>query len=236
MSFNSEWLQKTLDKRKEKSDGDSGKGRGIMHRLSSMSMGSGFNLLGVATKLSTDEDVSDNVDAVSTNDSSLSYGDRFKGFVVMLLSSGCFFLIAFTFLPTVILFPGKFALSFTCGSVLFMGSFAMLVGPSKYLKTIFSRERMSFSAMYFGSLLMTLYSVFVARSYLYTMFSAFAQISSLLWYASSYIPGGKYAMAAFSRMFFATVRMILGPCLKCCGKSVGRMFGGADSSSSSLPF
>ena len=97
MSFNSEWLQKTLDKRKEKSDGDSGKGRGIMHRLSSMSIGSGFNLLGVATKLSTDEDVSDNVDAVSTNDSNLSYGDRFKGFVVMLLSSGCFFLIAFTF-------------------------------------------------------------------------------------------------------------------------------------------
>ena len=85
MSFNSEWLQKTLDKRKEKSDGDSGKGHGIMHRLSSMSIGSGFNLLGVATKLSTDEDVSDNVDAVSTNDSSLSYGDRFKGFVVMLL-------------------------------------------------------------------------------------------------------------------------------------------------------
>ena len=104
MSFNSEWLQKTLDKRKEKSDGDSGKGHGIMHRLSSMSIGSGFNLLGAATKLSTDEGVSDNADAASTSDSSLSYGDRFKGFVVMLLSSSCFFLIAFTFLPTVIFF------------------------------------------------------------------------------------------------------------------------------------
>ena len=110
MSFNSDWLQKTLDKRKDKSDGDSGKGSGIMHRLSSMSVGSGFNLLGVATKLSTDEDVSDNTDAASVNDSGLSYGDRFKGFVVMLLSSSCFFLIAFTFLPTVILFPRKICL------------------------------------------------------------------------------------------------------------------------------
>ena len=198
-----------------------------MHRLSSIYRQ--CQLLGVATKLSTDEDVSDNVDAVSTM-TAVSYYDVSRRSCVAVKR---LFFDSVTFLPTAFFFQESLLCQFTCGSVLFMGSFAMLVGPSKYLKTIFSRERMSFSGL-FGSLLMTLYSVFVARSYLYTMFSAFAQISSLLQYASSYIPGGKYAMAAFSRMFFATVRMILGPCLKCCGKSVGRMF--VRFISSSLPF
>ena len=210
-----------------------------MHRLSFI--GSGFNLLGAATKLSTDEDVSSEQDSFfskGTNNggSSISYGDRFKAFVVLMLSSSCFFLIAFTFLPTVIIFPGKFALSFTCGSVLFMGSFAMLVGPGKYLKTICSRDRVSFSGLYFGSLLLTLYSVFVARSYLYTLLSVCAQIASLLWYAFSYIPGGKYAMTVFSKMFFGTVKMLLGPCLKFCGNRFGSLFKSDNTSSSTLPF
>ena len=242
MAFNSDWLQKMDKKNDNDNNNNNGnnKSRGIMHRLSSMSIGSGFNLLGTATKLSTDENVAGDYDSMlqsgnSSSDGGMSYGDRFKGFVVLIMSSSCFFLIAFTFLPTVILFPGKFALSFTCGSVLFMGSFAMLVGPSKYMKTICSHDRVSFSALYFGSLLLTLYSVFVARSYLYTLVSACAQVASLLWYASSYIPGGKYAMTVFSKMFCTTMKMILSPCLKFCGNRFGSMFE-SGSSSSSLPF
>ncbi|CAN0515088.1 unnamed protein product, partial [Laminaria digitata] len=51
----------------------------------------------------------------------------FQGFVVALLLSVLFFGLAFVIgLPTIILRPHKFALTFTLGSFFFMGSFAML--------------------------------------------------------------------------------------------------------------
>jgi ABC-type amino acid transport system permease subunit len=59
----------------------------------------------------------------------LSYSQRFKGFVVTLLLSVAFFLLAFFVgLPVVVIRPHKFALCFTLGSLCFMGSFAMLRG------------------------------------------------------------------------------------------------------------
>ncbi|CAN0406692.1 unnamed protein product, partial [Hapterophycus canaliculatus] len=57
----------------------------------------------------------------------MSYQQRFKGFVVLLLLSIVFFVLAFVIgLPTILLRPHKFALTFTLGSLFFMGSFAML--------------------------------------------------------------------------------------------------------------
>jgi ABC-type amino acid transport system permease subunit len=59
----------------------------------------------------------------------LSYSQRFKGFVVTLLLSVAFFLLAFFVgLPVVVIRPHKFALCFTLGSLCFMASFAMLRG------------------------------------------------------------------------------------------------------------
>jgi ABC-type amino acid transport system permease subunit len=59
----------------------------------------------------------------------LSYATRFKGFVVTLLLSLAFFLLAFFVgLPALLLRPHKFALCFTLGSLCFMASFALLRG------------------------------------------------------------------------------------------------------------
>ena len=66
MAFNSDWLQKMDKKNDNDNNNNNGnnKSRGIMHRLSSMSIGSGFNLLGTATKLSTDENVAGDYDSM----------------------------------------------------------------------------------------------------------------------------------------------------------------------------
>ncbi|CAN0004916.1 unnamed protein product [Ectocarpus sp. 8 AP-2014] len=57
----------------------------------------------------------------------MSYQQRFKGFVVSLLLSVAFFVLAFVIgLPMILPRPHKFALTFTLGSFFFMGSFAML--------------------------------------------------------------------------------------------------------------
>ena len=223
MSFSSDWLNKQKDKKNDNVVGGSeglfgmsSASRKLFSRVSEMGEGLGLISSGSAVTLSTDGELADGPQP-GNEGSSMSYGERFKGFAATLASSACFFMIALTFLPTVIIFPGKFALAFTVGSMLFMSSFALLIGPKKFFASLFTKDRASFSALYFGSLLMTLYSVFVAKRYLFVLGSAFAQIASLLWYAASYIPGGKYGLKVLSKMCVATARKVAGPCLSFCG-------------------
>ena len=146
----------------------------------------------------------------------ISYGDRFKGFSLLLVSSGVFFMIAFAFLPTAILFPGKFALAFTIGSLMFMGSFAFLRGPMVFIKGMFSKDQLPFAASYVVSLMMTIYSCIVAKSYILVLGSVIFQIAALMWYASSFLPGGTYGMKIFTAMFCRTVKAMAGPCFQGC--------------------
>lgn len=240
MSFSSDWL-----KRQKQALHDNGETERnpesfldrLKTRVSFIGTGVGLVDSGSAVTLSTDGNAA--ATASSSNEAAMNYGDRFKGFVALLLSSGCFCLTALTFLPTVIIFPGKFALSFTCASVLFMGGFAVLLGPKNFMVSICSKKRVNFSAFYFGSMLTTLYSVFVARSYLLIFISASAQVVSLLWYASSYIPGGKYGMQIFSQMFMKVTHTVAGPCFQmwgaCCTVCMKATAGTGGGPSSLLP-
>ena len=168
--------------------------------------------------------------AKAEQDAQLSYGDRFKGFSILIVSSGCFFMIAFAFLPTAILFPGKFALAFTIGSLMFMGSFAFLRGPMTFLKGMLSRDQLPFAMSYICSLVMTIYSCIVAKSYFLVLGSAIFQIAALMWYASSFLPGGTYGMKIFTAMFCRTIKTMAGPCFQfckatcsCCFRSSGSL-------------
>ena len=163
-------------------------------------------------------------------DAALSYGDRFKGFSILLVSSAVFFMIAFAFLPTAILFPGKFALAFTVGSLMFMGSFAFLRGPTIFIKGMFSKDQLPFALSYVCSLAMTIYSCIVAKSYILVLGSAIFQVASLMWYASSFLPGGTYGMKIFTTMFCRTLKNMAGPCFQmakatcsCCFRNSGSL-------------
>jgi hypothetical protein len=163
-------------------------------------------------------------------DAAISYGDRFKGFSLLLVSSGCFFMIAFAFLPTAILFPGKFALAFTIGSLMFMGSFAFLRGPTAFMKGMFSKDQIPFAASYVFSLIMTIYSCIVVKSYIMVLGSVIFQVAALMWYASSFLPGGTYGMKIFTNMFCRTIKAMAGPCFNglkgicsCCFRSSGSL-------------
>ncbi|KAG2232717.1 hypothetical protein INT48_000074 [Thamnidium elegans] len=99
------------------------------------------------------------------------------------LGVGCFAL-SFFFLP---LFPGKFAATFTLGSILILVSVALLRGPLSHLQHMMTKERIPFTVSYVGSMAMTLYA---AIGTFLTIFFAIIQIIALLWYVGSYIPGG----------------------------------------------
>ncbi len=64
------------------------------------------------------------------------------------MGAGLFFLVlAFTIaLPTIILAPSKFALSFTLGCTSMMAAFASLKGYQQQLQHMLSKERLPFSA------------------------------------------------------------------------------------------
>ncbi|KAI9314383.1 Got1/Sft2-like family-domain-containing protein [Dichotomocladium elegans] len=121
----------------------------------------------------------------------MSRVERVMAFALCLgLGVACFFLAFFLFLPMVPLFPGKFAATFTLGSILILVSIAMLRGPMAHLRHMMSVERLPFTLSYLGTMAMTLYFSIGARSYILTIISAILQLVALLWYFGSYIPGG----------------------------------------------
>ncbi|KAI9483619.1 MAG: Got1/Sft2-like family-domain-containing protein [Benjaminiella poitrasii] len=117
----------------------------------------------------------------------LSRVERVMAFALCLaLGVGCFTL-SFFFLP---LFPGKFAATFTLGSILILVSVALLRGPWSHIKHMFSKERLPFTISYLGSMLLTLYAAIGIRAMILTVIFAIIQIIALVWYVGSYIPGG----------------------------------------------
>ncbi|CDH58872.1 er-to-golgi vesicle protein transport sft2 [Lichtheimia corymbifera JMRC:FSU:9682] len=121
----------------------------------------------------------------------MSRVERVMAFALCLaLGIACFFLAFFLFIPMVPLFPGKFAATFTLGSILILISIAMLRGPMAHIRHMMSVERLPFTISYLGTMAMTLYFSLGARSYILTIISAILQIVALVWYFGSYIPGG----------------------------------------------
>ncbi len=70
----------------------------------------------------------------------------------------------------------KFALLFSLGSLLSIGSMALLKGPGHYLAQLFAREHWVANSVYLGSLLATLYAACVLRMTLPTAFFAAIQV------------------------------------------------------------
>ncbi|KAH8675297.1 Got1/Sft2-like family-domain-containing protein [Xylariales sp. PMI_506] len=86
--------------------------------------------------------------------------------------------------------PRKFAILWSFGSVLFLCSWAAMMGPMVYVRHLLSGNRLPFTAAYFGSIFMTLYFSLGLRSTILTLISAIVQLACLLWYLISYFPMG----------------------------------------------
>ena len=82
---------------------------------------------------------------------------------------------------------------------------------------MFQSDRIYFTTIYFGSMLMTLYCTFShggITGYFLVMFSSGAQLVALLWYLISFLPGG----AAGLQYVLAAVGHMLKPVLVACGR------------------
>lgn len=106
----------------------------------------------------------------------------------------------------------------TLGSILFLSSFAVIMGPWAYLQHLASTPRLPFTAAYFGTLGLTLYfSIGVSwpmafacirdqwtdishqlHSTILTLLAGLAQLASLVWYLVSYFPMGSSGLRLVS--------------------------------------
>ncbi|KAI4106525.1 MAG: hypothetical protein LQ339_002985 [Xanthoria mediterranea] len=106
----------------------------------------------------------------------LSRWDRLLVFGACNAAALVCFVICFALFPVLSLKPRKFAILWSLGSMLFLASWAVLMGPLVYAQHLISGPRLPFTAAYFGSITMTL--VFAIK------------LAALVWYLVSYFPMG----------------------------------------------
>lgn len=166
----------------------------------------------------------------------MNYQQRFKVFCGLLLLSGVFFALAFFVgLPMIGVRPQKFALSFTFGSLTFMGSFAILRGPEAHFGSMLQTDRLPFTAVYGVSMFMTLYCTFQThgpKAYLLVLLCSVLQILALLWYLITFLPGGSQGLTFLLQAILTILRPVRIACTKCFGACVRGIMGGSLSSSS----
>ncbi|EMF17122.1 protein transport protein SFT2 [Sphaerulina musiva SO2202] len=129
----------------------------------------------------------------------LSRWDRLLLFGGLNLAAIALFVVCFTLMPILSLRPRKFAILWTMASMLFLGSWAILMGPMVYVRHLVSQERLPFTATYFGSIALTLYFAVGLRSTILTLLTSIVQIVALIWYLVSYFPMGSQGLRLAAR-------------------------------------
>eukprot|EP01082_Thalassiosira_pseudonana_P014999 g13391.t1 g13391 contig8:581520-582266(+) len=156
----------------------------------------------------------------------MNYQQRFQIFCICLLLSGVFFALGFFVgIPLLTVRPQKFALSFTCGSITFMGSFAILKGPHAHLMSMLAGDRIHFTVFYVGSMLMTLYLTFTAggaKGYVLVLGASGLQLLALLWYLVTFLPGGAMGMKVLTQAIWTLLKPLMAGCMKFQAVCIGR--------------
>ena len=124
--------------------------------------------------------------------------DRLIGFGACLAAlTLCFVLCVFMF-PVLALRPTKFAMLWTMGSLLFIVLFGVLSGPVAYTKHLLSALRIPFTAIYFGLVVMTVWSALVLKLTVLVIISSAIELVAVVYYVVSYFPFGAQAITFFS--------------------------------------
>ncbi|KAF2189428.1 SFT2-domain-containing protein [Zopfia rhizophila CBS 207.26] len=131
----------------------------------------------------------------------LSRWDRLLVFGGLNLAAAAMFATCFAlmFTPIFIAKPRKFAILWSMGSVLFLASWSVLMGPLQYFQHLVFGPRLPFTAAYFGSIALTLYFSLGLHSTILTFIASVAQLVCLIWYLVSYFPMGSTGLRFAAR-------------------------------------
>uniref|UniRef100_A0A383VCL2 Vesicle transport protein n=1 Tax=Tetradesmus obliquus TaxID=3088 RepID=A0A383VCL2_TETOB len=159
--------------------------------------------------------VSDGVTTIGNTslETSIPTGQQMVHFFSFLGVGVLFLFFAFFIgLPTLLLSPSKFALFFTIGCCLVLSAFAALKGWCAQMQHMMARERLLFSAGYIGSVVMTLYAALIMKSYVLSLLCSGLQVVALLYYLTSYYPGGTSSVKFMLSMFGSAASSCFSTC------------------------
>ncbi|XP_063936455.1 uncharacterized protein LOC108225062 [Daucus carota subsp. sativus] len=84
--------------------------------------------------------------------------------------------------------PIKFALLFTFGNLIAIGSTAFLIGPAQQIRMMFDPVRMYATTIYIGCVVLALICALLIHSKVLTLIVIICEICAFIWYSLSYIP------------------------------------------------
>lgn len=143
------------------------------------------------------------------------FRDRVSKAVYLLLASvGCGLLAFFVGLPTIVLRPAKFVVFMTLATLLAIGSVMVLQTPGAFMRDLMEggvEKSLPFGAMV-ATQLATLYVAVFVHRYIYIVIFGGCTVLSILYYLSSFIPGGTKGLQILLRSGYDLISAALMPC------------------------
>ncbi|KAK9075383.1 hypothetical protein SSX86_003706 [Deinandra increscens subsp. villosa] len=147
-----------------------------------------------------DEESQDNLLEETGDLCNLSQTQRLYAFGVCSLAG-----IVCMFLSMIVLaIPIKFALLFTFGNVLAVGSTTFLMGAKRQLQMMFDPVRIYATSIYIGFVVLALICGLLIHSKLLTIIAVLCEICALIWYSLSYIPFARGIVSKVTIRLFDT--------------------------------
>nr|GMC64765.1 vesicle transport protein SFT2B [Ipomoea batatas] len=100
--------------------------------------------------------------------------------------------------------PIKFAVLFTFGNLLAIGSTAFLIGPWQQLTMMLDPVRVYATAVYVGCVVLALICALWIHSKILTMLAIICEVCALVWYSLSYIPFARRMVSDVAIRLFDT--------------------------------
>lgn len=126
----------------------------------------------------------------------------------LMMSVGVFFcFLAFTLF---LMWPRKFAITFTLGCIFIIGSMFALKGPKAQFFHMISRERLPFTISFMVSMGLTIFVSLYMQSYILSLVFASVQVMAMLYYMVSYFPGGTTGLTFLGSMATGSVKRCFG--------------------------
>jgi hypothetical protein len=162
---------------------------------------------------------------------SASFRNRVTNAVYLLAASGVFALLTvFVGLPTLLIRPTKFVLCMTISTLLAASSVIVMQKPSVFCSNLLTGGVSSSApvVLLLCSVLFTLYVSIFVHTYLSVVFAGGVQLTCLLYYLASFVPGGSAGLKILLQTTATIVWTALQPMLYVCKKGaiacLSRMF------------
>ena len=147
----------------------------------------------------------------------MSFKNRFMGFVLMYGAGWLFMALSTTGIPLIFVKPSKFAVPYTLGSLCSMSATCLLFGPARQVASMCTEDRRWCTIAYLGSMALTLVFALAGTWWSAILCLCFmvVQLCAMIWYVASYIPGGRAMVKSMGARCFQCLPSCLSWCASC---------------------